>query len=72
MISLELSWHVGVIVLLKAGFSQAARLSEDNTRGARLVGSLLYFWRPAMGEREGEGGRQMPVLEEKLKLLDFA
>ena len=48
---------VGVIVLLKAGFSQAAGLSEDNTRGARLVGSLLYFGGQQWGEREG-GRRQ--------------
>ena len=43
---------VGVIVLLKVGFSQAARLSKDNTREARLVGSLLYFG----GQQWGEGG----------------
>ena len=45
---------VGITVLLKVGFSQAARLSKDNTRGARLVGSLLYFGGQQWGEW-GEG-----------------
>ena len=74
MISLRIVMAtVGVIVLLK-GFSQAAPLSKDNTRRARLVGSLLYFrcQRWGMGEEEGEGGRQTPVLEANLKVLDFA